>query len=163
MLSLHLGWVNVIPASGPGGITMKGMALAFTLFLFSSSSMAADCFDMAGRDYRIDPDLLRAISWQESKWVVGAIGKNPGTGYGAGLMQIDSQHHMQLSRYGIKPQNLLTDACLNIYTGAYYLALAFQKWGRISRNISSMEYCSTRGASSSRCVITRADIEAYSS
>ncbi|EIW0071068.1 transglycosylase SLT domain-containing protein, partial [Klebsiella pneumoniae] len=48
---------------------------------------------------------------------------------GAGLMQIDSQHHMQLSRYGIKPQNLLTDACLNIYTGAYYLALAFQKWG----------------------------------
>lgn len=129
MLSLHLGWVNVIPASGPGGITMKGMALAFTLFLFSSSSMAADCFDMAGRDYRIDSDLLRAISWQESKWVVGAIGKNPGTGYGAGLMQIDSQHHMQLSQYGIKPQNLLTDACLNIYTGAYYLALAFQKWG----------------------------------
>lgn len=78
MLSLHLGWVNVIPASGPGGITMKGMALAFTLFLFSSSSMAADCFDMAGRDYRIDPDLLRAISWQESKWVVGAIGKKSG-------------------------------------------------------------------------------------
>ena len=34
---------------------------------------------------------------------------------------------------------------------------------RISRNISSMEYCSTRGASSSRCVITLADIEAYSS
>jgi soluble lytic murein transglycosylase-like protein len=59
----------------------------------------------------------------------GCHRKNPGTGYGAGLMQIDSQHHMQLSRYGIKPQNLLTDACLNIYTGAYYLALAFQKWG----------------------------------
>jgi hypothetical protein len=31
------------------------------------------------------------------------------------------------------------------------------------RNISSIEYCSTRGASSSRCVITLADIEAYSS
>jgi soluble lytic murein transglycosylase-like protein len=31
---------------------------------------------MAGRDYRIDPDLLRAISWQESKWVVDAVGKN---------------------------------------------------------------------------------------
>ena len=28
-----------------------------------------------------------------------------------------------------KPGHLLTDACLNIYTGAYYLALAFKKWG----------------------------------
>ena len=61
--------------------------------------------------------------------MVNAIGKNPGTGYGAGLMQIDSQHHTQLSQYGIKPEQLLTDACLNIYTGAYYLALAFKKWG----------------------------------
>lgn len=129
LLSLVLGWVNVIPALGPGGENMKGMVLAFALFLISNSSMAADCFDMAGRDYNIDPDLLRAISWQESKWVVGAIGKNPGTGYGAGLMQIDSQHHTSLMQYGIKPERLLTDACLNIYTGAYYLALAFKKWG----------------------------------
>ena len=88
---------------------------------------------MAGRDYRIDPDLLRAISWQESKWVVDAIGKNPGTGYGAGLMQIDSQHHARLSEFGIKPEHLLTDACLNIYTGAYYLALAFKSGASAGR------------------------------
>lgn len=104
--------------------------LAFAaLLLISTPVWATDCFDMAGRDYRIDPDLLRAISWQESKWVVNAVGKNPGTGYGAGLMQIDSQHHARLSEFGIKPEHLLTDACLNIYTGAYYLALAFKKWG----------------------------------
>lgn len=104
--------------------------LAFAaLLLISTPAWATDCFDLAGRDYRIDPDLLRAISWQESKWVVDAVGKNPGTGYGAGLMQIDSQHHARLSEFGIKPEHLLTDACLNIYTGAYYLALAFKKWG----------------------------------
>ncbi|CDL15229.1 X polypeptide [Klebsiella pneumoniae IS46] len=40
-------------------------------------------------------------------------------------MQIDSQHFNELSRYGIKPDHLLSDACLNIYTGAYYLAQAF--------------------------------------
>lgn len=44
-------------------------------------------------------------------------------------MQIDSQHFNELSRYGIKPDHLLTDACMNIYTGAYYLAKAFNKWG----------------------------------
>ncbi len=28
-----------------------------------------------------------------------------------------------------QPDHLLSDACLNIYTGAYYLAQAFKKWG----------------------------------
>lgn len=129
MLSPCLGWVNVFTEVSPGGNLLKKTLMIFSLLILSTPSWAADCFDMAGRDYQIDPDLLRAISWQESNWVVGAIGKNPGTGYGAGLMQIDSQHHTQLSRYGIKPENLLTDVCLNIYTGAYYLALAFKKWG----------------------------------
>ena len=108
---------------------MRKQLVLATLLLILTPAWAADCFDMAGRDYRIDPDLLRAISWQESKWKVNAIGKNPGSGYGAGLMQIDSQHQGELSQYGIKPGHLLTDACLNIYTGAYYLALAFKKWG----------------------------------
>ena len=108
---------------------MKGVAFGIILSLIPLSSMAADCFDMAGRDYKIDPDLLRAISWQESRFKIDAIGRNPVTGYGSGLMQIDSQHFNELSRYGIKPDHLLSDACLNIYTGAYYLALAFKKWG----------------------------------
>ena len=108
---------------------MKGWVLGIALSAISLSSMASDCFDMAGRDYRIDPDLLRAISWQESHFIIGAIGRNPVTGYGSGLMQIDSQHFDELSRYGIKSDHLLTDACLNIYTGAYYLAKAFRKWG----------------------------------
>ncbi|HGR4371287.1 TPA: lytic transglycosylase, partial [Klebsiella pneumoniae] len=49
----------------------KKMAFA-ALLLISTPVWATDCFDLAGRDYRIDPDLLRAISWQESKWVVNA-------------------------------------------------------------------------------------------
>ncbi|MGE0973332.1 transglycosylase SLT domain-containing protein (plasmid) [Klebsiella sp. WOUb02] len=108
---------------------MNKIVLVFTLFIFPVISYAEDCFDMAGRDYKIDPDLLRAISWQESKFVVNAIGRNPVSGYGSGLMQIDSQHFGELSRYGIKSQHILTDACLNIYTGAYFLARAFNKWG----------------------------------
>ncbi|WP_053893250.1 transglycosylase SLT domain-containing protein, partial [Escherichia coli] len=56
-------------------------------------------------------------------------GINPVTGYGSGLMQVDSQHFNELARYGIKPEHLTTDPCMNIYTGAYYLAIAFKKWG----------------------------------
>lgn len=44
-------------------------------------------------------------------------------------MQIDSQHFPELANYGIKPEQLLSDSCLNIYTGVHYLAIAFKKWG----------------------------------
>ncbi|WP_105279946.1 transglycosylase SLT domain-containing protein [Escherichia sp. MOD1-EC6096] len=103
--------------------------IAIILIMFAGNTYSSDCFELAGRDYKIDPDLLRAISWHESRNRVNAIGINPVTGYGSGLMQIDSQHFKVLSRYGIKPEHLVTDPCMNIYTGAYYLAIAFKKWG----------------------------------
>ncbi|EGM8190074.1 transglycosylase SLT domain-containing protein [Escherichia marmotae] len=103
--------------------------IAIILIMLAGNTYSSDCFELAGRDYKIDPDLLRAISWHESRNRVNAIGINPVTGFGSGLMQIDSQHFKELSRYGIKPEHLVTDPCMNIYTGAYYLAIAFKKWG----------------------------------
>ena len=108
---------------------MKKWMLAICLMFINEICHATDCFDLAGRDYKIDPDLLRAISWKESRYRVNVIGINPVTGYGSGLMQVDSQHFNELARYGIKPEHLTTDPCMNIYTGAYYLAIAFKKWG----------------------------------
>ncbi|TKU26100.1 transglycosylase SLT domain-containing protein [Citrobacter sp. wls826] len=102
--------------------------LVFVLSLFSMTCYS-DCFEMAGNDYNIDPDLLRAIAWKESKLKPEVIGYNQTTGYGSGLMQIDSQHFNELNLYGITPEMLLSDPCLNIYTGAYYLAVAFKKFG----------------------------------
>lgn len=52
MLSLGLGWVKVIPGFGTEG--HEGVAFGIILSLIPLSSMAADCFDMAGRDYKID-------------------------------------------------------------------------------------------------------------
>ena len=107
---------------------MKKWMLSICLMFINEICHATDCFDLAGRDYKIDPDLLRAISWKESRYRVNAVGINPVTGYGSGLMQVDSQHFNELARYGIKPEHLTTDPCMNIYTGAYYLAIAFKKW-----------------------------------
>ncbi|EEL3200007.1 transglycosylase SLT domain-containing protein [Salmonella enterica subsp. enterica serovar Typhimurium] len=107
---------------------MRGLLLA-ALLLAATQNANADCFDMAGRDYHIDPDLLRAISWNESNFRTDVKGHNPVSGFGSGLMQVDSQHFNELARYGIKPEHLISDPCMNIYTGAYYLAIAFKKWG----------------------------------
>ncbi|HGJ5884550.1 lytic transglycosylase domain-containing protein [Arsenophonus sp.] len=67
---------------------------------------------------RIDPDLLRAIAWVESKYNPNAIGKNNNS-IDIGLMQINSQHINYLKSLGITPYQLRNDACMNIYTGAY--------------------------------------------
>ncbi|EFN6987229.1 lytic transglycosylase, partial [Escherichia coli] len=50
---------------------MKSVLLVGLLML-SSPVIAQDCFELAGRDYKIDPDLLRAISWKESRYRVNA-------------------------------------------------------------------------------------------
>ncbi|HAK4778126.1 TPA: transglycosylase SLT domain-containing protein [Salmonella enterica] len=99
------------------------------LFVVSNSILAADCFDMAGQDAGIDPDLLRAIAWEESRLNYDAIGKNPVTGYGMGLMQIDSQHLESMENRGIDRELLVSDICTNIYSGTLILARAFNKWG----------------------------------
>lgn len=107
---------------------MKGIALLIAI-LISAPAFSDDCFEMAGRDYKIDPDLLRAISSVESSFKVNATGKNPLKGHGVGLMQIDSQNFIYLRQFGITPDKLLSDSCLNIYTGTYYLAIAVNRWG----------------------------------
>ena len=100
-----------------------------SLLILSHSAMGADCFETAGKDAGIDPDLLRAIAWQESRLHYDVIGKNPVTGYGMGLMQIDSQHLGNMKARGIDRELLISDICTNIYSGALILAKAFNKWG----------------------------------
>lgn len=107
----------------------KWYLAGFSLLALSHSALAADCFDMAGQDAGIDPDLLRAIAWQESRLHYDAIGKNPGAGYGMGLMQIDSWHLGNMKKRGIDRELLVSDICTNIYSGTLILAKAFNKWG----------------------------------
>lgn len=108
---------------------MKKMAALTVSLLFSGIVNASDCFDFAGRDYKIDPDLLRAIAWNESRFNMSAIGTNKDGSIDMSLMQINSQHIPKLAAMGISRKTLMTDACMNIYTGAYFLAVAFNKWG----------------------------------
>ncbi|VDZ80635.1 pilin-like protein [Salmonella bongori] len=118
----------------------KVIYIVFCLMIWSWGVQAAetvnnkyDCFELAGRDANIDPMLLRAVAWQESGLNYRITGSNAlagfGKGYGYGLMQIDSQHLLFLKKYGITKENLINDICLNIYVGAYIMAVAFNKFG----------------------------------
>lgn len=108
------------------------------LLAITFSVNAQDCFEMAGRDYRIEPDLLRAISFRESSWRDNALNVVSHSEYAVGKMQIHSQNFSHLAQFGITPQQLYTDSCLNIYTGAYYLAIAFKRWGYSWRAVGAI-------------------------
>lgn len=98
-------------------------------FILTFTASASDCFDAAGRDYRIDPDLLRAVAFRESSMNARAMNIVSQDKYAVGQMQIHSQNFSHLSQFGITPQTLYSDSCMNVYTGAYYLAIAFKRWG----------------------------------
>ncbi|HBP8823011.1 TPA: lytic transglycosylase, partial [Escherichia coli] len=79
LLSLFVEWVKLFPDDVTRGEKMRKWLLTICLLFINVTCEAGDCFDLAGRDYKIDPDLLRAISWKESRYRVNAIGINPVT------------------------------------------------------------------------------------
>lgn len=111
--------------------------LLLSLLLFSVSSYSSDCFEQAGRRYKIHPDLLRAVAFKESSFRQSAINFVSSEKYAVGTMQIHSQNFQHLRRFGITPNRLYRDRCLNIHTGAYYLALAFRRWGYTWRAVGA--------------------------
>jgi soluble lytic murein transglycosylase-like protein len=107
---------------------MKKSTLLLLAMLIAPAAQAT-CYDRAGKAFNIEPDLLRAISFRESSWRADALNVVSPTEYAVGYMQIHSQNFKHLEKLGITPEDLRTDACLNIHAGAYYLALAFKRWG----------------------------------
>jgi len=99
-------------------------------------NVMADCFTRAGVWYQIDPDYLRAIAWQESRYNPGATnsnrdsnGKITSTDYG--VMQINSMTVNGFRREypGLTTDKLLADPCLNIFVGAMVLRRNMNQYG----------------------------------
>ena len=113
---------------------MCAAALLATAIL--NASARADCFINAGQWYSIDPDYLRAIAWQESRYNPRAVNTNvtsngkPGSS-DYGLMQINSvtMRGLQKEYPGLNRDKLMSDPCLNIYIGAMLLRRNFNQYG----------------------------------
>ena len=67
---------------------------------------------MAGRDYRIEPDLLRAVSFRESSRRDNALNVVSQSEYAVGKMQIHSQNFSHLAQFGITPNNFILTVAL---------------------------------------------------
>lgn len=120
-----------------GGL-MRSIFLAIALLAsgLNISNSLADCFNQAGQWYSIDPDYLRAIAWQESRYNPKAInynrdakGKITSTDYG--IMQINDAtlRNFRKEYPALTPEKMRADPCLNIYVGAMVLRRNFNQYG----------------------------------
>ena len=86
----------------------------FVLIICTTVAQAF-CFEEAGKEHRISPELLKSIARVESGFNYKAVNKNRNGSRDLGLMQINSAWIDTLS---LKRDELITDPCYNVMTGA---------------------------------------------
>jgi soluble lytic murein transglycosylase-like protein len=96
---------------------------------------SATCWEAAGNRYGIDPLLLKAIAWKESRGHPNAVGPVLKDGNRAlGLMQINTIHLATLAKFGIRREHLF-DACRSQEIGAWVLADCITKFGATWKSV----------------------------
>ncbi|MBO9794085.1 MULTISPECIES: lytic transglycosylase domain-containing protein [Xanthomonas] len=88
----------------------------------------ADCFEEAAGYQHVNPWVLRAIAWQESRGRADAIHRNNNGTVDYGKMQINSIHLRRLSGYGIS-KDALMQPCVSVYVAAWRLREMTNKYG----------------------------------
>lgn len=100
----------------------------FCAAAFAMQAAYADCIDTAAARHGLDPDLVRAVAYFESRLNPTAINKNKNGTVDVGLMQINSVHFPRLANEGIDHRRL-TNACLNADVGAAMLRDSIARYG----------------------------------
>jgi soluble lytic murein transglycosylase-like protein len=109
---------------------------ALALLLWCGALRAEDCFNKAAAYQGVNPSVLRAVAWFESKDDPGAINRNANGSIDVGQLQINSVHFNDLARQGV-PHRALTDPCVNIYVAAWLLKQKMVKYGNTWRAIGA--------------------------
>jgi soluble lytic murein transglycosylase len=84
----------------------------------------------AGRRHGLDPDLLRAVIWQESRFNPNAVGSRGEVG----LMQVRADERGAVAEWAIQhrrarpPRSVVYHPPFNVEIGAWYLARAMRRW-----------------------------------
>lgn len=113
--------------------------LAALLMLLGSSGLAHaadDCFMKAAVYQGVNPSILRAIAWYESKGDASVVNRNANGSVDVGQLQINSIHFGDLAKQGV-PHTALTDACVNVFVASWLLKQKMVKYGNTWRAIGA--------------------------
>lgn len=109
-----------------------------TFFFLIPVLLAADSYyTQAGNHFGLDPQLLWAIAYKETRLNPKLISKpNVNGSYDIGIMQINSSHLPRLKKqYDISEKDLLNPQ-VNIFIGAEILKMCFDKHGDTQNGIT---------------------------
>lgn len=105
------------------------LTIAIAMTIYSANALANSCWNDAGAHFGIDPNLLKAIAWQESRGRPSAVGPRLKDGNVAlGMMQINTIHLRALKSIGIKAKDLM-QPCTSVVVGAAILANCIKSEG----------------------------------
>ena len=104
----------------------RSFFLAAALLAALGTNAFAFCFEEAGAEYGINPQILRAIAKVESNFNPVAVNKNTNGTYDFGLMQINT---IWAPTIGKERWSQLGDPCTNAKTGAWILSMCMNKYG----------------------------------
>jgi soluble lytic murein transglycosylase-like protein len=96
------------------------MPIIFALFL------TGFCFEDAGKEYAVPPDLLESLAVIESGLKADALNFNANGSFDIGLMQINS---WWIRVFGLDKDRLAKDPCYNVMTGARILKQCIDRHG----------------------------------
>lgn len=103
---------------------------ALIISLSGSAALAQACWDAAAERYEVDRNILRSISYVESRFRQKAVNqKNANGTRDVCHMQINSVHFSYLNSQGITEQTLLERPCVCTEVGAWVLANCSSKFG----------------------------------
>jgi soluble lytic murein transglycosylase-like protein len=91
-----------------------------------SSDCGAFCFEEAGKQYNLPPQLLWSIAKNESNFKPDAVNINKNGSYDFGVMQINSSWAGKL---GVQLWSQLADPCTNVKVGAWILSQCINDYG----------------------------------
>ncbi|AKZ28816.1 MULTISPECIES: lytic transglycosylase domain-containing protein [Ralstonia solanacearum species complex] len=118
-----------MPARNPARAAARRWAmLAVALLACLPPNGKADCIDDAAAYHDVNPQVLRAIGYQESRLNPQARNLNRNGSEDLGMFQINSIHLPELSRYGIGRQ-MLFDPCVSAYVAAWHLSRKIRQHG----------------------------------
>lgn len=109
-------------------ILAPSRVLLAVLLVCATPHARADCFEEAAGYQHVNPWVLRAIAWQESRGRADAIHRNNNGTIDYGRMQINSIHLRRLSNYGIS-KDALMHPCVSVYVAAWRLREMTNKYG----------------------------------
>ncbi|MHA6846195.1 lytic transglycosylase domain-containing protein [Ralstonia syzygii] len=126
-----------MPARNPARAAARRWSmLAVALLACLPPNSKADCIDDAAAYHDVNPQVLRAIGYQESRLNPQARNRNRNGSEDLGMFQINSIHLPELSRYGIERQMLL-DPCVSAYVAAWHLSRKIRQHGNNWRAVGA--------------------------